>query len=130
MGQPVLVASRPAYIPTEYLVDPDAWATQHPAWRVPSSLEERRLTAAVQFQHRLSGLVVRRLRSRGEAIGELAARLGQGEDQLWRKLAGRAPALLGDLTLWALITEDTSTLDVLGVIPSPPGELAEVWPEK
>jgi len=122
------VASRPAYIPTEYLVDPDAWATQHPAWLVPSSLEERRLTAAVQFQHRLSRLVMRRLRSRGEAIGELAARLGQGEDQLWRKLAGRAPALLGDLTLWALITEDALTLDALGVIPPPPDELTEVWP--
>lgn len=122
------MASRPAYIPTEFLVDSAAWVTQDPSWRVPASLEERRLTAAVRLQHRLSRLVVRKLRSRSEAIGELAARLGQGEDQLWRKLAGRAPALLGDLTLWALITEDEPTLTAIGVVPAAPEEIAEVWP--
>jgi hypothetical protein len=122
------MAPRPAYIPTEYLVDPAAWVTQEPVWRVPASLEERRLAAAVQLQHRLSRRVVRRIRSRGERIGDLAARLGQGEDQLWRKLGGRAPALLGDLTLWALITEDEPTLAAIGVAPATPAELAEVWP--
>jgi hypothetical protein len=124
------VASRPAYIPTEYLVDPAAWVTQEPAWRDPTSLEERRLTAAVQLQHRLSRRVLRQLRARDETIADLAARLGQGEDQLWRKLAGRAPAQLGDLTLWALITEDEPTLAAIGVAASTPAELAEVWPSQ
>lgn len=75
-----------------------------------SSWDEAAWIAAARHQQRLGRLVVERLKSTRNSIGDLANELGQTDDQLWRKLSGRARASLYDLSLWAGALGDGESL--------------------
>lgn len=60
-------------------------------------------------QHRLSIAVRRLMRRHRNKTADVAAALGQSTDQLWRKLAGHAPARPGDLILWAWLADERTS---------------------
>lgn len=101
---------RPSYVPVDLLQDRGAWDVENPAWKSTDSFDEAALIAASRLQQRLSLKVWRRLRASGLRVQDLAASLGDSEDQLWRKLAGKAPASIVDLARWAALVDDEETL--------------------
>jgi hypothetical protein len=104
------VPRRPAYQPVLFLTDERLWDTDKAEWKTPRSPDEAALIAASQLQQRLASRIRRALRRDGIRVADLADHLGQGRDQLWRKLAGRAPASLVDLCIWAAVAGDDDAL--------------------
>lgn len=121
------VPRRPAYEPVQFLVEPGAWDTDRPQWQTPRTDDEATLLAASMLQHRLSRRIWSELKTHKLRVEDLAASIGHGKDQLWRKLAGKAPAGLPELCLWAWLTGDDDAM--VGVESAFEGR-KPVWPTR
>jgi len=119
------VPRRAAFRPFEFLQEPGAWDTDNAAWKTPHTDDEAALLAVAMLQHRLSRRVWSKMALSNLRVADLAETIGHGEDQLWRKLAGKVPAGTHDLCLWAFLTGDDDA--IAGVTKAFVGR-RPVWP--
>ena len=115
----------PAYQPVALLRQPGAWDIDDPLWKTPHTDDQAALLAASKLQQRLSRRIWRKLEEDHLRVADLANSIGHGEDQLWRKLAGKVPAGITDLCLWAWLTGDE---DAIAGVTSAFAGRQPVWP--